>query len=55
MESGGDSKSREFGKPNKKGEKCAFCQELKGVIRINDIKGVELWICLRCDRLVDWQ
>lgn len=56
MKGGGDGKdSEKFGKPNMKGGKCAFCGELKGMIRIQDADGVELWICLRCDRLVDWQ
>jgi len=56
MGAGGDrNDSGEFGKPNKKGGKCAFCRELKGMIRIQDADGVELWICLRCDRAIYWE
>lgn len=43
------------GKRSGKVEKCALCRELRGTVRIQDAKGRELRICLRCDRLIDWQ
>ena len=35
--------------------KCALCKELRGVVKISDPEGLELRICLRCDRLIDWR
>lgn len=40
---------------NARGGSCAFCRELRASIRIEDSRGAEIWICLRCDRLIDWQ
>ena len=40
---------------NARGSSCAFCKELKASIRIEDSRSAEIWICLRCDRLIDWQ
>jgi len=34
---------------------CALCGELHGGVRICDEEGKELRICLRCDRLIQWQ
>ena len=34
---------------------CALCRELPGGVRIYDEQGRELRICLRCDRLIQWQ
>ena len=47
--------SESWPRENSKGEKCALCEELKAMIRISDESGKEFWICLRCDRLIDWR
>lgn len=43
-----------WAKPNTKGDKCSFCKELRGCVRVSDVQGLLYWICLRCDRLVNW-
>jgi len=40
---------------NARGGKCGLCRELKASIMIEDSRGVDVWICMRCDRLIDWQ
>lgn len=40
---------------NKRGDKCAFCKERPGFIRIQDISDIEYWICQVCNRMVDWE
>jgi len=34
---------------------CSLSGELPGGVRIYDEDGKELRICLRCDRLIQWQ
>ena len=48
-------KEAEWILPNRQGEKCAVCRELKGVVQIEDCLKKEYWICLRCDRQIDWR
>lgn len=36
------------------GPSCVLCKELPGRVRIEDGRGRQLRICLRCDRLMQW-
>ncbi|MDD4869550.1 MAG: hypothetical protein PHR77_03230 [Kiritimatiellae bacterium] len=36
-------------------QRCALCGELNGHIKVEDSEGREVKICMRCNRMIDWQ